>query len=337
MSAGEPQSVRGKAKRAGPGLVRRMLPWTCVFLTLLVGLFAPLVANDVPLVAKVDGSYMFPAFADLVGDAPPGPHDLSWKKWWARLPADGDDWAWMPPRPYGPLETNASMFYDEPSLTHPFGNDDTGRDVLARLVHGANTAVSLGLPAVLLAAFIGTLLGAWAALSRGIVDVIVQRLIEVFLCFPTLLFLLFAAAFFGSSSLALITVMVLRFWITFARIVRGEMLSLRERDFVLVAQGLGLSTWRVLTKHLMPQVISSIGVTAAFCMAAAIVAESTLSFLGVGPNAQSSWGTMLRQGSEHAALGAWHLWFFPSVAIISVVVSCHVLADRLRPQVTNSH
>jgi len=313
------------------GFIRRWLPWSCVVFTLLVGLFAPLLANDVPIVAKVDGSYSFPAFADLIGDPPPGPHDLSWKQWWARLSVDGEDWAWMPPRPYGPLETNVDRFHEEPTFAYPFGNDDTGRDVLARIVHGAHTAVMLGLPAVLVAAFIGTLLGAWAALSRGIVDVIVQRLIELFLCFPTLLFLLFASAFVGSSSFALIVVMVLRFWISYARIVRGEMLSMRERDYVLVAQGLGISTWRILTRHLLPQLISSIGVTSAFCMAAAIVAESTLSFLGVGPNAQSSWGSMLRQGSEQAALGAWHLWFFPSLAIITVVVSCHVLADRLRP------
>jgi len=321
----------GDARR---GLVRRWLPWTCLGLLLFVGLFAPLIANDVPLIAKVDGQFSFPAFADLVGEAPPGPDDLSWKRWWSRLPRDGEDWAWMPPRPYGPMETEASRFYERPSFLHPLGNDDTGRDVLARLIHGARTAVMLGLPWVLLAGVIGTLLGAWAALSRGLVDVIVQRLIELFLCFPTLLFLLFASAFFGSSTGALITVMVLRFWISFARIVRGEMLSLRERDYVLVAQGLGVSTWRLLTRHLVPQLVSSIGVTAAFCMAAAIVAESTLSFLGVGPMAESSWGTMLRQGSEQAVFGAWHLWFFPAFAIVAVVLSCHVLADRLRSAAT---
>jgi peptide/nickel transport system permease protein len=323
-----------KTGRQQKSALRGWLPWTFVGLILTVGIFAPLIANDVPLVAKVDGSYSFPAFADLVGDVPPGPHDLSWKQWWSRLSSQDEDWAWMPPRPYGPLETDAALFYSEPSWAHPFGNDDTGRDVLARVVHGAATAVCLGLPSVLMAALIGTLLGAWAGFARGIVDVVVQRFIDVFLCFPTLLFLLFASAFFGSSWFALITVMVLRFWISFARIVRGEMLSLRERDFVLVARGLGISTWRILVRHLMPQTISAIGVTAAFCMASAIVAESTLSFLGVGPNAQSSWGTMLRQGSEQAAIGAWHLWFFPAAAIITVVVSCHMLADRLRVQPT---
>ena len=312
------------------GALRLRLPWFFVNATLVIGLFAPLIANNVPVLAVVDGAYSFPAFADLVGDAPPGPSDLTWKQWCSQLGSDSEDWAWMPLWPYGPLETNASLFFAQPSLSHPLGSDDTGRDVLSRLIHGAATAVSLGLPSVLLAALIGTLLGAWAGFSRGIVDVVVQRFIELFLCFPTLLFLLFASAFFGSSWLALITVMVLRFWISFARIVRGEVLSLRERDFVLVARGLGISTRRILMYHLMPQVISAVGVTAAFCMASAIVAESTLSFLGIGPNAESSWGTMLRQGSDQAVLGMWHLWLFPALAIIVVVVSCHMLADRLR-------
>ena len=313
------------------GKVGRRLLWAFLGCVLFVGAFAPLIANDVPLVASVDGSLHFPAFADVVGDAPPGPDDVSWKTWWSRLPdADSDDWAWMPPWPYGPLETDTERFRAGPTFAHPFGNDDTGRDVLARVVHGARTAVGLGLPAVLVAMVLGTLLGAWAGLVGGVVDVVVQRLIELFLCFPTMLFLLFAAAFFGSSAWALTVVMAALFWISFARIVRGELLSLRERDFVHVARGLGVPTWRILVLHLLPQVLSQVGVTAAFCLAAAVVAESTLSFLGVGPNADSSWGTMLRQGSEQAAVGAWHLWFFPALAIVSFVVGCHLLADRLR-------
>ncbi|MFN3242754.1 MAG: ABC transporter permease [Planctomycetota bacterium] len=312
------------------GRVRRWLPWTFVAVVLLVGMLAPIVANDVPLVAEVDGELSWPAFADLVGDPPPGPDDLSWKQWWSRLDGDGDDWAWMPPWPYGPLETDASRFQEGPTGAHPLGSDDTGRDVLARIVHGAGTAVGIGLPAVLLAMFVGTLLGIWAGYARGVVDVLVQRLIELFVCFPSMLFLLFSAAFFGSSAVGLSLAMALLFWMSFARIVRGELLSLRERDFVMVARGLGVPTWKLIVRHLLPQLLSQVGVTAAFCLAAAIVAESTLSFLGIGPNAVSSWGTMLRQGSEHAAEGAWHLWLFPALAIVSVVVTCHLLADRLR-------
>ena len=162
-------------------------------------------------------------------------------------------------------------------------------------------------------------------------EFVVLRLVEVFLCFPSLLFLLFATAFFGDSTIGLVLVMASIFWTSFARIVRGELLSLRERDFVLVARGLGVSEWRILARHLLPQARSQIGVTAAFCMASSIVAESTLSFLGLGPGpAATSWGNMLRQGSELAHVGAWHLWVFPTAAIVAVVVTCHVLADRLR-------
>lgn len=298
---------------------------------LFVGLFAPLLANDVPLVARVGGSWSFPAFADLVGAPPVGPGDLSWKQWWAQLPSDADDFAWMPPWPYGPNEVDPLRYRLGPCLAHPFGNDDTGRDVLARVVHGASTVAELALPAVLLGMLVGTLLGAWAGYRRGVVEVLVLRTIELFLCFPTLLFLLFAAAFLGNSRHWCVLVMAAMFWTSFARIVRGAVLSLRERDFVLVARGLGLSEWRILTHHLLPQVASQVGVTAAFCLAAAVVAESTLSFLGIGPRGSlASWGAMLRQGNEQIVLGVWHGWFFPAMAIVLFVMACHTLAERLR-------
>ncbi len=309
---------------------QRVSSWVALAVV-LVGLFAPLLANEVPLVARHGGRWSFPAFAHLVGRASPGPQDLSWKQWWSRLPAGGEDFACMPPWSYGPIETDPARARAEPSMGHPCGCDDTGRDVLARLIHGARSVVLLGLPAVLLGMVVGTLLGALAALRAGIADVIVSRLIELFLCFPMLLFLLFVSAFFGNSRVGLVIVMASLFWTSFARIVRGALLSLREREFVHVARGLGVPERRIFTRHLLPQVWSQIGVTAAFCMAAAVVAESTLSFLGLGAgDASSSWGTMLRDGSELAVVGAWHLWFFPAAAIVCVVVCCHVLADRLR-------
>ena len=305
-------------------------PWLAA-LVLFTGAFAPVLANEVPLVARVGGQWSFPAFADLVGRPPPGPGDVSWKQWWAHLPAHGEDFAWMPPCPYGPLETSVARARTGPSPVHLLGCDGSGRDVLARLVHGAATVTWFALPAVLLGGAVGTLLGAWAAMRRGLADVLVCRLVELFSCFPTLLFLLFASSFFGSSSLTLIAVLAALFWTSFARIVRGELLSLRERDFVRVARGLGVSERRLLTHHLLPQVRSAVAVTAAFCLAAAVVAESTLAFLGIGPDdTPSSWGAMLRQGAEEAVFGAWHLWLFPAVAIAVVVVGCHVFADRAR-------
>jgi peptide/nickel transport system permease protein len=316
-----------------PGRRRRWWKHAAVWLgalVVLVGVLAPVIANDVPLVARVGGKWSFPAFADLVGQAPPGPGDRPWKQWWARLPAGSDDFAWMPPWPYGPLETNVARVRLPPSVAHLLGCDDTGRDVFARLVHGAGTVAWFALPAVALGGVVGTLLGAWAA-SRRLADVVVSRLIELTACFPMLLFLLFAAAFLGRSGLALVLVMAALFWAGFARVVRGELLGLREREFVRVARGLGVSEWRILTRHLLPQLRSAIGVTAAFGVASAVVAESTLSFLGIGPSGvAASWGVMLKQGAGQAVLGAWHLWLFPALAIAGVVVGCHAIADALR-------
>jgi peptide/nickel transport system permease protein len=308
---------------------RSWLPLAFAALVLVGGLLAPLLANEVPIVARVGGHWYFPAVADCFGRPSAGPNDLAWKQWWSRLPADSPDFAIMPPWPYGPTETDSARFRAPPSLAHPLGNDDTGRDVLSRLVHGARTAVAIAVPAVLLAGLFGTLLGALAGFYRGWVDVVVLRLVELVMCFPMLLVLLFAAAFFGDSRAAVILVMASAFWTLFARIVRGELLSLREREFVLVARGLGVSEGRLLRRHLLPLAKGQIAVTAAFCMAIAITAESTLSFLRLGP-ASVSWGTMLRQGSELAHLGAWHLWLFPASTIVAIVACCHVLADRWR-------
>jgi peptide/nickel transport system permease protein len=160
----------------------------------------------------------------------------------------------------------------------------------------------------------------------------VQRLIEVFLCFPVLLLMLAIAACFGSSSGAIVAAFALAMWPSFARIVRGELLSLREREFVRVANHLGVGQWRIFVAHLLPQLRGQIAITAAFCMAYAIVAESTLSFLGIGPGVQGGpWGGVLAQGKANAHLWVWHLWFFPGALIVATVICCHVLADRLRP------
>ncbi len=140
------------------------------------------------------------------------------------------------------------------------------------------------------------------------------------------------SACFGDSRLAIVVAFAATMWLSFARIVRGEVLSLREREFVRVARQLGIPEMQILTRHLLPQVRGQIGVVAAFCMGHAIVAESTLSFLGIGPGAQSgSWGSVLAQGKANAHLWVWHLWLFPGIAIAGAIYCCHAIADRLRP------
>lgn len=309
---------------------RRVNRWLALTLA-LVALLAPFLANEVPLMASVDGHWKFPAVRGYFGSPPPGPHDLSWKQWWSRLPHESEDWALMPPWPYGPGEDNAELVMAGPSFSHPAGNDNTGRDVLARLLHGTRTALGVGLSATLLAMLVGVTLGGFAGLYGGFVDFLVLRLIEVFLCFPSLFLVLAAATLFQGSMLGLVLVMALLAWPSFARIVRGEVLSLRERDYVHCARGLGVSGWRLLWRHMLPQVRGPVLVTMAFAVAQLIVFESTLAFLGLGQGLQSnSWGLVMAQGKANAHLGAWHLWLFPALAILITVVCCHVLADDLR-------
>lgn len=307
--------------------------WPAAWLlgVLVVGLLAPLLANDLPWCARVGGQWSFPAVQDLVGKAAPGPGDLDWKRWWARLPRGSADFALMPPWPYGPLETAIERQGAGPSWSHPLGCDVVGRDQLARLLHGARPVVLLGGSAVLLGGLLGTLLGALAGLRGGLCDWLLLRVIEVLHCLPMLLLLLVVVAWFGNSAVALVLVMAMLFWSSFARIVRGELLALREAEFVRTARALGVGEWRLLGCHLLPQLRGQIAVTAAFCLASAVLAEAALSFLGFGPGSQGgSWGAMLRLGGAQVLDGPWHLWLFPGLVIVLTAVACHLLMDRWR-------
>lgn len=308
-------------------MTRRLSAWIAGAL-LLVALLAPLLCNDVPLVARAGGELWFPALRSYAGDAGLAPDGRTWKAWWVHLDEDDADWAVMPPWPWGPGEVRADHIVATPSLDHPLGNDDTGRDVLARLVHGAWTAVRVAVGAVAIALVLGLPLGGLAGLCGGFVDFAVLRLIELFVCFPALIAVLAAAAFFGGSLGAVVVVLGLVFWVPIARVVRGELLSLREREFVQAARGLGIGSLRLLFVHVLPCVWGPIGVTVAFLAAAAIVVESTYTFLGLGLGLDTvSWGSMLRQGKAHAHAGAWHLWVFPGLAIAVTVLALHGLGE----------
>ncbi len=282
-----------------------------------VALLAPLLANDAPLVARVGGALRFPAFGAYVGRVEPGPDPASgetWREWWART----DAFAVMPIWPYGPLmERDLDRRNEPPSPAHPLGTDDIGRDLLSRMVWGTSRAVLVGAGAVLAAALIGVPLGAFAGYLGGAADACVSLGIEVFLCFPALFLALSAAALLGSGPVAVIGVLGAVYWTSFARLVRGEFLSLRERDFVLAARGLGLSTPRVVLQHMLPQVRGPLRINAALLFASAVVVEATLAFLGLG--AGESWGAIPARSKDPALRGVWHLWLFPALAVASTV------------------
>ena len=299
-------------------------------LFVFVGLFAPILANHVPVVARVDGELHFPAFRTFFGEPPPGPDFETWKRWESRLGPDSDDWAVMPFIPYGPLEAHAGLANQRPSMgDHYLGNDDTGRDVLARIIHGTRTALWIALGVVGLAVIIGVPLGAAAGYWGGVIDAVINGLVQIFLCFPPIFFVLAVMAFLGSTVFAVIAVLGLLYWVSFARIARGEILSMREREFVKCARGLGIGPVSLMLRHILPAIRGPLLVNAAFVAASAVVVESTLSFLGLGPGLSSvSWGMILMQGKLHAQNGAWHLWFFPSLVLITTVTCLHTLADR---------
>jgi peptide/nickel transport system permease protein len=286
----------------------------------LVASAAPFLANDRPLVARIDGVWSFPC---LVTDAP-APEGQTWRDAWRALPAQGgEDWIVMPPWPYGPHEICAAALA-APSRAHPLGVDDVGRDVLARLLHGARTALEVGLGVSLLAGCLGVLLGAFAGLGGRVADTLVVRAIELFTCFPGLLAVLAVATLVGGSTTTIIVVLGAVAWTAFARIVRGELLSLRERPYVVAARDLGAGPIQLLVRHVAPTLRGPVLATAAFVAAEAILVEATLTFLGLGAGLGTvSWGALLDQGRAHAAEGAWHLWLFPGIAVAGTVLALH--------------
>jgi peptide/nickel transport system permease protein len=299
--------------------MKRLAVWVLVGLV-AVGLLAPLLANDLPIVARVGDEWHFPAFRSYLAEHPRGPQGQPWKRWWALLPESGDDFAVMPPVPFGPHEV----------VAHYLGNDDTGRDVLARILHGATTALWIALGAVLLAASIGIPLGAIAGYRGGWLDACIDLLVQVFLCFPPFFFVLAVLAFLGQSLFVMIAVLGALYWVSFARIVRGEFLRLRGRDFVLTARSLGVGPLRIMCCHLLPSALGPVLVNAAFVAASAVVVEASLSFLGLGAGLGTvSWGDILMQGKEHAHTGAWHLWLFPGLVLVATVAALHTLAERV--------
>ena len=213
---------------------------------------------------------------------------------------------------------------------HPLGTDTLGRDVASRLLFGARVSLIVGLSAVILAGVLGVALGLVSGWYRGWVDDLVMRAGDVQLAFPVLVLAVAVLAVLGASLMNLIVVLGATSWITYARIVRGEVLTLRERDFVAAARALGAADAWILRRHLLPNVLPPITVVATFSVARTIIAEASLSFLGLGiPAPEPSWGAMLDEGRNYITTG-WWLALFPGVAILLLVLGINLVGDWLR-------
>ena len=214
--------------------------------------------------------------------------------------------------------------------SHPLGTDQLGRDILSRIIHGSRVTLSVGLAAVVLGGFVGVMLGLVAGFFGGITDRILMRLADMQLSLPLMLLALLVVAALGPSLQNLIIVLALTGWVRYARIIRGQVLSLREREFVLSARAIGASPLRIMLHHILPNVLTPALVVATLELARVIVMEAALSFLGLGVQPPSpSWGRMLAEGRTLIS-SAWWITTFPGVAILLTVLSVNLVGDWLR-------
>jgi len=215
------------------------------------------------------------------------------------------------------------------STRHLLGTDNVGRDVFSRIVWGARISLSVGLAAAFLGAVIGGTLGLCAGYFGGAMDTWISWLIEVQLAFPFTLFAIFLLAAFGGGFLPVVSVLALATWVNYARVVRGQAMSLRSQDFILAAQSVGVGPGRLLRRYVLPAVLPSIVVVGSFSAAQAILTEAALSFLGVGVDPTiPSWGAMLNLGRNYLQT-AWWMATFPGMAIAMTVLGVNLLGDWL--------
>jgi peptide/nickel transport system permease protein len=232
--------------------------------------------------------------------------------------------------PYDPLVQALGSRLEPPSAAHWLGTDQLGRDIASRLLYGARISLFIGIVVVATAGLVGTAVGLVAGYAGGFVDEALMRLTEVFLAFPPLILAMAIAGALGPSLVNAIIAIAAVTWAVYARLVRGQLLSLRRREFVEAARSIGASGTRILIRHLLPNVVAPILVQASFDMGAAIVSAAGLSFIGFGAQPPTpEWGVMISEGRNFISTEPW-LSLFPGLAILLAVGAFNLLGDGLR-------
>jgi peptide/nickel transport system permease protein len=232
--------------------------------------------------------------------------------------------------PCNPDHIDLKQVLMPPSQAHLMGTDTLGRDVLSRIIYGSRVSLKVGFVAVGLATLIGLMVGALAGYYGGWVDAALMRLVDLMLCFPAFFLILAVIAVLEPSIWNIMAVIGLTSWMGVARLVRAEFLSLREREFVTAARALGASDFRLILRHMLPNALAPVMVSATLGVAGAILTESALSFLGLGVQPPTpSWGNILTAGKDNIEI-AWWLSVFPGLAILITVMSYNLLGEGIR-------
>jgi peptide/nickel transport system permease protein len=231
---------------------------------------------------------------------------------------------------YDPGKTEVSLKLKPPSVQHYLGTDQLGRDVFSRMLYGSRISLSVGFIAVAISILIGILVGAVAGYYSGWVDSFLMRLVDIMFCFPTFFLILTVVAILGPRFYNVMVVIGITSWMGTSRFVRAEFLSLRERDFVQAAKALGVKDHRIIFRHILPNALAPVFVTATLDVATAILVEAGLSFLGFGVQPPApSWGNILTEGRTYI-FDAWWLTVFPGLAILITVLSFNLFGEGLR-------
>lgn len=322
-------------RRSGLG----MFALAIVILLLLVGLLAPALANEHehPLACRYDGELHFPALVELVWNIPGARHVVTKSNPFNLVtfnarkslkPARGD-WAIWTPVKWSPIKTSPNPL-QPPSREHLLGTDEVGRDVLARMIHGARVSMMVGFLSTGISTLIGIIVGAIAGYFGRWVDMVISRVIEIVICFPVFFLILSIMAWFPPSIWNVMIVIGITRWTSVARYVRGEFIRLRDADYAVAATALGARDGRIIFRHILPNALAPVWVTVSFGIASAILIEAALSWLGLGVMPpQASWGNILRNGFANIFTTA-HMIYPPCVAIFIAVLGYNLVGDTLR-------
>jgi peptide/nickel transport system permease protein len=231
--------------------------------------------------------------------------------------------------PYGPLQQDIVKRLEAPTEAHWLGTDMLGRDILSRILYGARISIPVGVAAVILAAILGGVVGSAAGFLGGLLDEITMRVTDVMLAFPTVILALVITAALGAGIQNAVIAIMAAWWPSYARLVRGLVLAIKEREYVLVARALGASESRLLRMHVLPNIVSPIIILGTLDVGHAILTFASLSFLGLGPPPEiPEWGSMIAAGRDY--FDQWWIGTFPGLAILSLTMAFNIVGDSLR-------